>query len=63
MRDSTERGNTIAGLAVGGCIVTGVAGLLAAVPVVFSGNVMAGGVLLIASALAFGLLSIGVMSG
>lgn len=62
MADERKQGTTIAGLAIFGCIVTGFFSFLAAIPVILYGNHSAGGMLLIASALSFGLLSIGVLS-
>ena len=52
----------ILGYTVSGCYITGIGGILAAVVSLVAGNLIAGGLFLIASAISFGLLAVGFMA-
>jgi hypothetical protein len=55
--------NSLIGIAVIGAVITGIAGLLAALASVIGGDWLAAGACLIAAALAFGLLASALLGG
>ena len=61
MSDKRRVGDSIVGVAVIDCVVTGVASLIAALFPFFSGDFTAAGVFLIAAALSYGLLGMAVL--
>ena len=61
MSDKRRVGDSIVGVAVIGCVVTGVASLIAALFPFFSGDFTAAGVFLIAAALSYGFLGMAVL--
>ncbi len=61
MNDQTNGLGTVLGLAAIGSAVVGIAGFIGALIPFFNGDFVGAGVLLAASALAFGLLSIAVL--
>ena len=61
MKNSVRGVGTVIGLAAIGPAIVGIVGFVAAIFAYLSGDFVAAGVLLIASALAFGLLSVAVL--
>jgi hypothetical protein len=61
MSEKSRAGDTVVGVAVVGSVVTGVAGLIAALFPFFSADFSGAGILLIAAALSFGLLGLAVL--